>query len=214
MKSVSLKTRLSNVPTLHLSTLKATATAALKSFASTVFQQHWSAYSFNDEIKRSISLFGGWVDLCCHFRGYDSYGIECSRNALVLRLGKPIITVMLSRAWKAKHEAAARRYNIAPPVKLPRVCALATTQGAVWEAFIKAMRSGEKVEIDEEMYFHWLEVLPPVWMNRTVTIDGLRRRCKFGFAEGAEHIIAFYTEADKRKGQRYFCQRTNEINRG
>ena len=28
-----------------------------------------------------------------------------------------------------------------------------------WQEFIEAMHSGDKFEIDEEMYFYWLEVL-------------------------------------------------------
>jgi hypothetical protein len=78
---------------------------------------------------------------------------------------------------------------------------------AGWGEFIQAMHSGERFEVDEEMYFYWLEVLPPAWMNRTVTVGGEEIRSHFGFAEGYDKVTAFWT-----KDGRYFGQRTDIMN--
>ena len=54
----------------------------------------------------------------------------------------------------------------------------------------------ERLEIDREMFFYWLEVLPPVALGATVTLaDGEIRRVSFLFAEGAMKPIAFWREA-------------------
>lgn len=81
------------------------------------------------------------------------------------------------------------------------------TPGA-WAEFIAAMHSAEPFECDDEMYYYWLEVLPPVYMGRTVKLaNGETRRVHFGFAEGADVITAFW-----QQGDRYFGCRTNDIN--
>jgi hypothetical protein len=76
------------------------------------------------------------------------------------------------------------------------------SEGA-WSRFIEAMHSGEEVEVDEEMYYYWLEALPPVFMYKV--IDG--KRYEFGFAEGAEPVTVFW-----RKDGRFFCRRTTIMN--
>ncbi len=88
-----------------------------------------------------------------------------------------------------------------------------TTPGA-WDAFINAMHSGEVFECDEEMFFYWLGVLPPVWMGRYVhwpDPDNVYRvitvRATFGFAEGIEPITAFWQSEG-----RYFGRRTSQLN--
>jgi len=43
----------------------------------------------------------------------------------------------------------------------PKVHSYTDETPDAWNDFIAAMHSGEVVEIDEEMYFYWLEVLPP-----------------------------------------------------
>jgi hypothetical protein len=82
-------------------------------------------------------------------------------------------------------------------------------QQAQWDEFIKAMNSGEVIEIDEAMFDYWLEVLPPIYMGRAVTVAGQTRRLSFGFAEGYDYITAFW-----RDGGRFFCARTEEMNHG
>lgn len=62
---------------------------------------------------------------------------------------------------------------------------------AAWGDFMAAMHSGRRFECDEEMYYHWMEILPPAWMNRTVEIDGVPVRTDFGFVEGADYVTAF-----------------------
>jgi hypothetical protein len=82
------------------------------------------------------------------------------------------------------------------------------TPGA-WQEFLAAMHSGDVFECDEEMYFYYLEVLPPVWMNRRMEVPGHGSVSTFGFAEGQEPITAFW-----RKGGRFFGQRTAIISEG
>ncbi|HEY7154848.1 MAG TPA: hypothetical protein VH575_12875 [Gemmataceae bacterium] len=92
----------------------------------------------------------------------------------------------------------------APP---PRVYRYNDPAPGAWQAFIAAMRSGAVFECDEEMYFYWLEVLPPAWMRRRVTIGGKPILTHFGFAEGAERVVAFW-----REGDRYFGCQTDILN--
>lgn len=74
--------------------------------------------------------------------------------------------------------------------------------------FVEAMRSGTPVRIDEEVYWYWLEALPPIYMGREATLpDGRKVRAAFGFAEGREHVVAFWKE-----GGGYWCCRTDEMN--
>ena len=84
-----------------------------------------------------------------------------------------------------------------------------------WDEFIQVFNSGEKFEIDEKMYFYWLEVLPPVFMNRRIDFrpghEGQKVFADFGFAEGAEEIKIFWKSID---GKRFFGQCTNQLNRG
>jgi hypothetical protein len=64
------------------------------------------------------------------------------------------------------------------------------------------------------MYSYWLDVLPPVWMDRYVywpdpdnELRVIALRADFGFAEGAEPITAFWQSDD-----RYFGRRTSQLN--
>ncbi len=76
-------------------------------------------------------------------------------------------------------------------------------------AFHAARDQGGVVEVDEELFFYYLEILPPVFMYRTLYVGGRLRRISFGFAEGAERITVFWEE-----GNRYFCALTDEHARG
>jgi hypothetical protein len=78
---------------------------------------------------------------------------------------------------------------------------------SAWKEFIAVMRSGQVFECDEQMYFYWLEVMPPVWLNRSVEVQGHGTVSTFGFAEGAEPVVIFWHEAD-----RFFGQQTNISN--
>ncbi len=79
-----------------------------------------------------------------------------------------------------------------------------------WGEFINAMHSGAVFECDEEMYDYWLDVLPPVYMGRLVTLpNGQRVRADFGFAEGIERITAFW----RSEGRCFGCQ-TTQLNKG
>lgn len=76
-----------------------------------------------------------------------------------------------------------------------------------WKGFINVMRSGLTVQIDEEMYFYWLEVLPPAYMGRVRKIDVLDNGifelvpCAFGFAEGIDYITDFW-----KKDGKFYCK--------
>lgn len=81
-----------------------------------------------------------------------------------------------------------------------------------WREFILEMQSGRTLEIDESIFFYWLEVLPPVYMNKCKMIDVLDNGkeievdCSFGFAEGHSLIIDFW----KSEG-RFFCKQSKEL---
>lgn len=92
---------------------------------------------------------------------------------------------------------------------MTRIYRGADNTGVLWQEFLIAMRYGKPVEIDGEMWFYWLEVLPPARGPYEATLPtGQVVRALFGFAEGEECIVAFW-----RDGQRRFCCRTNELNR-
>ena len=81
------------------------------------------------------------------------------------------------------------------------------------EDFCKARDAGGIVEIDQEMFYYFLEVLPPIWMNTTVTMpDGRAQYTAFGFAEGMENVTVFWSKKEKgapEETRKYFAQLTN-----
>ena len=95
--------------------------------------------------------------------------------------------------------------------------------------YLTRLRAGKIVEIDEEMYFYWLGVLPPTGANREengesmrmtgmggqwVRKDGTLQRFSFAFAEGYEYITVFWLKEGKQpRDQRYFAQKTAILNR-
>ena len=79
-----------------------------------------------------------------------------------------------------------------------------------WREMVEAKNSGQVIEINEEVFDYWLEVLPPVYMNLDQVAGGMWRRCSFGFAEGAELVTDFWTG---EKGKRFFCQLSARMNR-
>lgn len=82
--------------------------------------------------------------------------------------------------------------------------------GAAWEAFIHAMHSGAIVEIDEEMWTYWLNVLPPKFFRETLSVGGVSRGVDFCQAEGYAPVVAFWRERGAQT--RYFCQQTDIMN--
>lgn len=81
-----------------------------------------------------------------------------------------------------------------------------------WKEFIATMNSGDKFEVDEEMYYYWLEVLPPIFMHKWIDFlpghEGHKMRVEFGFAEGADYITVFFRSLD---GKRFYGQKTNKM---
>ena len=85
---------------------------------------------------------------------------------------------------------------------------LATTHGERWKEFLAARDRGERLQIDLEMFDYWLNVLPPQFMGRLVRLaDGQECYADFGFAEGLEPVIAFFSSPG-RNPSRFYCQRT------
>jgi hypothetical protein len=80
--------------------------------------------------------------------------------------------------------------------------------------FVRDNDGTQVLRIDEEMYYYWLEALPPVYMDkiREVEIDGaiFKKRCSFGFAEGTETVTDFW----RNGSDAFFCKRSKTINRG
>ena len=75
--------------------------------------------------------------------------------------------------------------------------------------FLTRRDAGERVTVDDGLADYFLDVLPPVYMGRVVTLaDGTQVRAAFGFAEGQERITAFWYAA----GQ-WYAQYTTEIAR-
>lgn len=81
-----------------------------------------------------------------------------------------------------------------------------------WKEFISAFSSGDRFEIDEEMFFYWLEVLPPQFMDQEINYlpghEGHKMRVDFGFAEGSEPITVFWRSLDHKK---FYGQRTKKM---
>ena len=72
---------------------------------------------------------------------------------------------------------------------------------ANWDEFIAAMHSGDILEVDRDIFDYFLEVLPPIFMNKTINGQWY----SFGFAEGAESVIGFWQEGTD-DAERYFCR--------
>lgn len=76
---------------------------------------------------------------------------------------------------------------------------------ASWDEFIAALRRGDLCEIEEKIFWRALDILPPAWQNRTVNVQGVLRRCDFGFVEGWDYVDAYW-----RKDGKFYCQKTTE----
>ena len=84
------------------------------------------------------------------------------------------------------------------------------TKANDWEDFIQVMHSGETLEVDEGIFYYFLEVLPPVWMYQIIK----GQKYRFGFAEGEENIVGFWSvKSLTANGLLYFCRDTGILNR-
>jgi hypothetical protein len=70
---------------------------------------------------------------------------------------------------------------------------------------VRAAEVGKKVPVTEETYWYFLEVLPPVFMFGVVKGE----LADFGFAEGADEVIAF-----RKDGEKHFAWRTGVLSHG
>jgi hypothetical protein len=78
--------------------------------------------------------------------------------------------------------------------------------------FVAERDQGGIVEIDPELWYYFLEVLPPPLMNTKVKMpDGRQQSVAFCFAEGWENLTAFWTEG-KGESKRYLAQLTTILN--
>jgi hypothetical protein len=87
-----------------------------------------------------------------------------------------------------------------------------------FQQFVKDNDGSRVLRIDEEMFFYWLEVLPPVYTHEPVKIafpegDSIII-CSFGFAEGRETVTDFWRSEDKDGNEVYYCKRSIRLNRG
>jgi hypothetical protein len=77
-----------------------------------------------------------------------------------------------------------------------------------WAEYINRPEPENKSEVDSEIYFYFLEVLPPIWINKDYSFnDGAVANKSFGFAEGYEPITVFWEEDGK-----YFSRRSKKMN--
>ncbi|NOT80281.1 MAG: hypothetical protein HOP07_14900 [Bacteriovoracaceae bacterium] len=72
----------------------------------------------------------------------------------------------------------------------------------VWDQFLEARDSGEQIEIDQEMYFHWLDILPPLKQGNDY----------FTFAEDFTCVIRFWQESGRGNQYNFYCQNTFRTN--
>lgn len=79
--------------------------------------------------------------------------------------------------------------------------------------YVKDIQERKPLLIDSDMMYYWLEVLPPVYMNKvqTVVIDGVtfNRQCSFGFVEGWDYVTDFWPAGDGN----YWALLSNRLNR-
>jgi hypothetical protein len=90
-------------------------------------------------------------------------------------------------------------------------------------AYLTARETGAVVEVDEQLFDYWLNVLPPkqprhpsvkltgmggIWTRS----DGTVQRYSFAQAEGAEELTAFWRTKDAAGEVHYFAQRMPIIN--
>jgi hypothetical protein len=81
-----------------------------------------------------------------------------------------------------------------------------------YNAFVAAMINGERCEIDEAMFIHWLEAAPPISMRRDVILsDSQEVRADFISRSGYSDAVlkAFWQscETENPSDRRFFAQR-------
>lgn len=77
-----------------------------------------------------------------------------------------------------------------------------------WKEMLEAMDSGKQVEVGEDVFDYFLEVLPPVFMFKKFTFkDGQTVKASYGFAEGCEPIRVFWSEGGKS-----YCRKSEVLN--
>lgn len=80
-----------------------------------------------------------------------------------------------------------------------------------FKEYVEAVNAGLVCRIDENIFDYFLEVLPPVYMDKIkdVEIDGVKypKRCSFGFAEGWEAVIDFW-----RADGAYYAKKSKRLN--
>jgi len=83
-----------------------------------------------------------------------------------------------------------------------------------YRAFVAALRHGDRCEIDEPMFIHWLESSPRVYMCRDVMLcDHSEVNADFVIADVGEPgaLQAFWqcSESSNPSDRRYFAQRAH-----
>lgn len=81
-----------------------------------------------------------------------------------------------------------------------------------YRAFVAALEHGERCEIDEAMFVHWLETSRPLCMRRDVVlVDSREVRADFVAvsSDGARSLRAFWCRCEEANpaDRRYYAQR-------
>ncbi len=92
---------------------------------------------------------------------------------------------------------------------------------ANFEAYTQMMQSQKHIiEVDEEVFGYFLDVLPPVNMGKTIACHALNDlviKTSFGFCEGSDYVVYFFNTItpDENSGKRrFFSVCPGEIRRG
>jgi len=101
-----------------------------------------------------------------------------------------------------------------PGSTVPKVYSYDDQTPESWKEFIRLLDNCEIVQIDESMFYYWLEVLPPVYMHKDQLIDGVSRFCSFGFCEGSDYVIDFWHTKTATGEHLRYCKKSNRYHRG
>lgn len=88
-----------------------------------------------------------------------------------------------TRAWEAFRSGPPPKQSLGEIIRLlfDSEPVHVLTDDTDWDRQIECLKSGELVEVTEEIYWYWLEVLPPKIQHGSF----------FAFAEGQEALLLF-----------------------
>lgn len=80
------------------------------------------------------------------------------------------------------------------------------------EAYQAIVGKGSGIEIDTDLYWHFLQCTPPI--SKTLKRYGRELFGGFEYAEGTERVTTFWMEASSEGTTRYYCQQSDRVNTG